>query len=192
MPVFSGLIRNSLTGALYIPAEIASTSFIKRITQKNNIALTRPKIPLLMKDFEILYLPYKLATVAINSIKMKKPINILTPLSFKSLRWLLIIKKIPRNIPVNDRISIPYLSMREAWRIRLSETARKNITTSMRHADLQNFVMNPRKMKVSASTEMIHGSMLNTKGGSGKINWKTVKLISTEDKRGERKTSHLG
>ena len=54
----------------------------------------------------------------------------------------------------------------------------------MSHADLQYFVMKFRKMNVRASTEMIHNSTLKTNGGAGKINWKTLKIISTDDKRG--------
>ena len=74
--------------------------------------------------------------------------------------------------------------MREACSVKLSIAARKNINTIMIHADLQYFVMKFRKMNVRDATEMIHNTILNPNGGAGKMNWKTDKTISTDDKRG--------
>ena len=55
---FSKLIyKVFLSGVLYNLAAIVSISLISRITQKKSMALTRPKIPLVKKDFEKLYLP---------------------------------------------------------------------------------------------------------------------------------------
>ena len=66
----------------------------------------------------------------------------------------------------------------------LSIVARKNITSNRSQADHQYFVMNFRKMNVRDTAEMIHNVLLNPKGGFGKMNWKTHKTISTDDKRG--------
>ena len=46
-----------LSGFVYNPAAMVSISLISRITQKKSMPLTRPKIPLVKKDFEKLYLP---------------------------------------------------------------------------------------------------------------------------------------
>src|SRR6187402_1631019 len=60
----------------------------------------------------------------------------------------------------------------------------------MSHADIQYLIMKFRKMNVRARTEMAHNSIVKTNGGVGNINWKMHKIISTDDKKGERKTSH--
>src|ERR1044072_1417116 len=96
----------------------------------------------------------------------------------------------PTITPVNDSKSIPHLSIREACSVKLSIIARKNISTNMNHADLQYFVMNFWKLNVRTTTEMIHNITLNTNGGVGKINWKTHKITSTDDRRGKRKTKY--
>ena len=96
----------------------------------------------------------------------------------------------PKITPDNDSKSIPHLSAREACNIKLSITARKNISTNMSQADLQYFVMKFQKMNVRDTTEMIHNVLLTPKGGLGKMNWKTQNTISTDDNRGERNTSH--
>ena len=87
LPTVSKLIyKVFLSGVLYTCGAMVRISLIIRITQKNNTALVRPKIPLVKKDFAKLYLPYILAIAAISSIKIKKAINIRTPLSFNSFR----------------------------------------------------------------------------------------------------------
>ena len=121
---------------------------------------------------------------------MKKMTNIWIPFSFNSFLWVPNKKMDPKITPANDSKSIPHLSARVACSMKLSITARKNISTNMSQADLQYVVMKFQKMKVRDTTEMIHNVLLTPNGGLGKMNWKTQNTISTDDNRGERNTSH--
>src|SRR5436190_3410654 len=189
LPSFSKSIYSVfLPGFLYIPEARISISLISRITQKNSIPLVRPKMPLVKKDFEKLYLPKRLATAAISSIKMKKPRNMRTPFSFISLRKPPIRKTRPKTAPASDNKSIPYLSTREAWSVKLSIVARKNIASNTSHADFQYFEIKFLKMNVRARTEIAQDIIVKTNGGIGKTNWKTFKIIITDDKKGDDKT----
>src|SRR5687768_12097615 len=106
------------------------------------------------------------------------------PFSFNSLRRLLIKKTTPKTTAVNESTSIPHLSAREACSMKLSITARKNISNSTSQADLQYFVTKFQNINVSDTADIIHIALFNPNGGLGKINWKTHKTISTADKKG--------
>jgi len=82
-----------------------------------------------------------------------------------------------------------HLSGLDAWRIRLSAQASKKRVNMKYHTNIQYLVTKFLTIMVNDKVQMVHNKALKIKGGSTKMNWKSVKTIVSADKKGHLNTN---